>query len=50
MEFAKCLKNVNEQLPEICQKEKGDDQKCQEWIKENTDTLQNMLDPCLNQL
>jgi len=53
IEFAKCLKHVTEQVMgevwEICQKEKGDDQKCQEWIKENTDTFQNLIVPCLKQ-
>ena len=49
-EFTKCLKNLNEQLPEICQTKIGDEEKCQEWLKQNKDTFQNMLDPCTEQL
>jgi len=50
MELTKCLRNLNEQVPEICQRENGDEEKCQKWIKENTDTFQNLLAPCLKQL
>jgi len=44
-QFSKCLKNLTEGLPEICQTKTSEEEKCQEWLKENKDTFQNMLDP-----
>jgi len=50
MELTECVRNIKEQVPEICQTENGDEEKCQKWIKQNTDTFQILLDPCLKQL
>ena len=50
MELTECVMNIKEQVPEICQTENGDEEKCQKWIKQNTDTFQILLDPCLKQL
>ena len=49
-EFTNCLGNLDKKLPEQCQISKSEGQKCQEWLRNNRNTFQKTLDPCLEQL